>query len=57
MIYDTKKFWFKLSLIQNHCVLNLIKGMDLLKFMTGLDIYHYLVLKNMMLFTIKLDAL
>ena len=57
MIYDTKKFWFKLCLIQNHCVLNLIKGMDLLKFMTGLDIYHYLVLKNMMLFTIKLDAL
>ena len=32
MTYDTK-----FCLVQNHCILNLIKLMDLLEFMMGLD--------------------
>ena len=39
----TKIFWFmtfntKLCLVQNHCVLDLMKRMNLLEFMMGLDI-------------------
>ena len=29
------------NLVQNHCVIDLIKQIDLLEFMMGLDIYYY----------------
>ena len=48
-------FHTKLCLIQNHCALDSIKQMELLDFTEGLDIQYYLVLKNMMQFTIELD--
>ena len=57
-----KIFWFmifhtKFCLAQNHSVLDLMKYMDLLEFMIGLNIECYLPLKNMMLFIIELDIL
>ena len=44
-------------MVQNICELGSIKQMYLLKFMMDLNIEHYLVLKNMMLFTAELDIL
>ena len=41
-------------MLQNHCVLGPIKSKDLLEFMMELKIYFYLVLKNLLLFTIGL---
>ena len=43
--------------MKNHCLLNLMNWKDLLEFMIGLDLEHYLVLKNMMLITIESDIL
>ena len=42
-IFDTKLLW-----AQNHCILALIKQMDLLEFIMKLDIQYYLILKDMM---------
>ena len=53
----TKDFDFNNSLVQNHCVIGLIKQMYLLEFMMGLDIQYYLALKNLMAFAIELDIL
>ena len=55
--YNFMTFHANIYLFQNHFVLNLMKLMDLLEFMMGLDIYHYLVLKNVILFTIDLNIL
>ena len=57
-----KIFWFmafhtKLFLVQNHCVLDLMKWMELLEFIMGLCIWYYLALKNIILFTTELDML
>ena len=48
-------FFFKQ--MKNYCLLNLMNWKDLLEFMIGLDLEHYLVLKNMMLITIESDIL
>ena len=40
-----------------HCILGLIKQMDLLQFMMELDIQHCLKVKNMLLFTTVLNIL
>ena len=57
-----KIFWFmtfhtKLCLVQNLCVLYLIKLMGFLEIKMELNIWHYLALKNMMPFMIGLDIL
>ena len=54
LIYDISH---KTLMVQNICELGSIKQMYLLKFMMDLNIEHYLVLKNMMLFTAELDIL
>ena len=36
-------FHTKRQRVQNHCVLGMIKQMDLLKFLTKLDIQYYLM--------------
>ena len=50
-------FHIKLQLVQNLCVLDSIKQMDLLEFIMELDIKYYQALKKMMLFTTELDIL
>ena len=62
MKFHTEKFWFMifhtiLSLVQSYSVLGSIKYMGLSKFMVELGTYYYLLLKNMMLFTIGLEIL
>ena len=50
MTFHTKCLW-----VQNHCELGSIKYMDLLKFITELDIYYYLVFNDTMQFMRGLD--
>ena len=50
-------FHTKLFLVQNHCVLDLMKWMELLEFIMGLCSWYYLALKNIILFTTELDML
>ena len=50
-------FHTKLCLVQNLCVLYLIKLMGFLEIKMELNIWHYLALKNMMPFMIGLDIL
>ena len=50
-------FHTKLCLVQNLCVLYLIKLMGFLEIKMELNIWHYLALKNMMPFMIGLERL
>ena len=50
-------FHKKLLQVENHCVLDLINQIDLLKIVMELDIQYYLTLKDMMQFMMELDIL
>ena len=50
-------FYKSFCLVRNHCLLDLMKWIDLLRLMMGLDICYYLALQNMMPFTRELDIL
>ena len=57
-IFQFMTFHTKVQRTQNHCVLGLIKQVDLLRFMMiNFDIYYYLILNCLIQFVIRLNIL